>query len=485
MMIPARSQAMDNVLYHQYLKGEVSSNETDSVHSDATPSQVDCDDPPKSPAYHWDLQETCKPLFPAFDYISETLSQEGLSIHLIVSDQSPFIIPVWHLPPKSQIILCKIIRKACKKFGVTPSWMTALSSIQKKDLPTVFETYTPGAYVVRRSMLQREVVYSSEGLTLLSIDHIYTLKQLLCTLSKREWVSTSRAICLASCVHLLHRIHSVYTGKPASAGYIERVYKEVPFQDEMLKEVVAAYNASYCTASIYEVAFQPDFSSLPQQEEATISRCSSTVPELPEETTHIPPTSSIESSNDDTAVSPLADLDLSTLHTWDIVSISEDYEVAHPPQSITHPVIQKPSSLMATARSTSASPEIAQSITPSTAFPPPPPPPSYPLPSPPSSPQYSISSLDEEAWMYDSPPSPLRISKPFPRATSLPLLSPSVFSDAVESAVEGEFLWELDVLESPRQFIESWSTATAGALCERCHDIVGPTEVGRRGEMSS
>ena len=36
----------------------------------------------------------------------------------------------------------------------------------------------------------------------------------------------------------------------------------------------------------------------------------------------------------------------------------------------------------------------------------------------------------------------------------------------------GGALWEVNVLESPRSYIENWASMTEGALCERCHEVV-------------
>lgn len=169
----------------------------------------------------------------------------------------------WPLPRKTQLFLAKVIRKACKKFAIEPCFMTALASVPNRDLPKVFEAYRPDCYIVRRSIVQNEVIFSGEGLTLLSIDNIYTFKQLLCTLSKRDWVANARDVCLSSCVHLLHRINEVYTNPKLSRGYLARVYKEVEFKQKEFDEVTSDHNGNYCTASIKDVTtLEPDYTAL-------------------------------------------------------------------------------------------------------------------------------------------------------------------------------------------------------------------------------
>ncbi|KAL9102193.1 MAG: hypothetical protein Q9163_002641, partial [Psora crenata] len=240
-----------NLLYHQYLRGNTDQLHDDHVLSVATTRQA-AKPPPQQPHFRWDVQATGKPMFPAFHYISQQLVEHGLHVALIISDQSPFVIPVWQLSHRSQIIFTRIVRTACAKYNVTPSWMTAVRSISsKRDLPRVFEAYQPDDYIVRRSLLQQEIVFMADGLTLLSIDHIYTLKQLLCTLSKKDWVSCSRQVCLASCIHLLHRINTIHVGIRFSKGYIARVYHDIPLQEKALDAVMAEHDAIFCTSSDY------------------------------------------------------------------------------------------------------------------------------------------------------------------------------------------------------------------------------------------
>ena len=190
---------------------------------------------------------------PALQYISHKLTERELSVALIVSDHEPYVIPVWPLPKKSQLILAKIIRKACSKYKLEPSWLTALASFSNKCLPKVFDAHRPDDYIVRRSIGQNEVVFSEEGLTLLSIDHTYTFKQLLLTLSKKDWVPHARDVCLSSCVHILNHINEVYTDPKVLKGYLARVFKEVDFKQEEYEEVCSAHSANYCFASIKDV----------------------------------------------------------------------------------------------------------------------------------------------------------------------------------------------------------------------------------------
>ena len=290
-----------------------------------------------APCFHWDLRITCMPMLPAFQYISRKLAKRGLSVHLIISDHDPYVIPVWQLPKTSQLMLAKTARKACSKFKLNPSFLTALASHStKKDLPRIFNAYRPDSYIIRRSILQNDVIFNGDGLTLLSIDHIYTFKQLLRTLSKKDWLPSARDVCLSSCVHLLHRINQIYTNPKASKGYMTRVYKETEFQCSAYNEVLSAYNVTFCTASIKDVTtLEPDYSVLADIGLKWDSDSSPTAAELPD--TSAPPA---HSSQED-LISPIAALDLSTLQTWESPSSTHLERIS--PLTYAYPSVPKPS----------------------------------------------------------------------------------------------------------------------------------------------
>ena len=293
-----------------------------------------------APCFHWDLHTTCMPMLPAFQYISRKLAKRGLSVHLIISDHDPYVIPVWQLPKTSQLMLAKIVRKACSKFNLSPSFLTALAShSSKKDLPRIFDTYRPDSYVVRRSILQNDVIFNGEGLTLLTIDHIYTFKQLLCTLTKKDWLPGARDVCLSSCVYLLHRINQIYTNPKASKGYMTRVYTQTQFQCSAYEEVCSAYTEHFCTASIKDVTtLEPDFSALADLSLNWDCDSSPTAAELPDTS---PPLAHPPHSSQEDLISPIAALDLSTLQTWESPSTTHLERLS--PLTYTYPSISKPS----------------------------------------------------------------------------------------------------------------------------------------------
>lgn len=200
------------------------------------------------PFCHWDTQSMCIPLFPAFHYISRKLAQRRIYIALIVTDYGQGIMPAWPIPRSTQVLLAKIVRKACLKFHFGSSWMTALGSTSgKRSSKDFFDVDRLEPYLLHRSLVQHEVIFGGDGLTLLSVDHIYTFKHFLAVLSSINWVPLSRVVCLASCIELLHRINNLYTGQKPLRGYFLRVYNDIDINEATLDEVCKAYDSKYGT----------------------------------------------------------------------------------------------------------------------------------------------------------------------------------------------------------------------------------------------
>ncbi|KAL9135579.1 MAG: hypothetical protein Q9175_003228 [Cornicularia normoerica] len=328
------SHAIDLFL-HKDCTSYFDSDATESVTSQETTTF-----PPVLSPFHWDLQKTCRPMLPAFQYISHKLYQRELSVALIISDHEPYAIPVWPLPRRSQLILTKIIRKACRKFTTGPSWLTAVASVSNKCVPKVFEAYQPDSYIVRRSIVQNDIIFSDEGLTLLSTDNIYTFKQLLCTLANSDWVDKTRDVCLSSCVHLLQRINEVYTDPKLSRGYLARVYKEVEFEQEAFEEVTSAISTNHCTASIRDVTMlEPDYTALTEIALDWESDDDGGAAELPDTSTILD-----HSSNSGQRMSPIATVDLSTLESWE-TEAPPPADIIRPSERVRYPPIRRPSSV--------------------------------------------------------------------------------------------------------------------------------------------
>lgn len=179
---------------------------------------------------------------PVLEYISRKLQEKYFHITLIISRTASDItlIPASPLTAKARTVLSKLIPKATQRFPAGKSWLDALSQEPLDACPH-------SSYLRRRSIIQNEVLFSSEGLTILNIDHVYTFKRHLPTISSpptRTLPATPEDSIEAS-VHHLHRITSTYGGRPLTKAYILRAYDHLYVDEDVLRRVSAAYEGKY------------------------------------------------------------------------------------------------------------------------------------------------------------------------------------------------------------------------------------------------
>jgi hypothetical protein len=142
------------------------------------------------------------------------------------------VIPIDPIQPQSWRVLEQAMAKASRKFSLGQSWTDALSRSQYER--------QANEYLVKQSILQNEVVFSQEGLTLLNMDRIYTFKRRMCILSSRPF-SRNDDQAMSSCVQLLHRIVADFNGRPFSKAFFHRVYEQLDIPDIQLTSIAAAY----------------------------------------------------------------------------------------------------------------------------------------------------------------------------------------------------------------------------------------------------
>jgi hypothetical protein len=142
------------------------------------------------------------------------------------------IIPIHPIEPQAWRVLERAIAKGSKKFSLGPSWTDAIGRSQYER--------QANDHLVKQSILQNEVIFSQEGLTLLNMDRIYTFKRRVCILSTRPF-SRNEEQSMSSCVRLLHRIVADFSGRPFSKAFFHRVYKQLDILDEQLTAVAVAY----------------------------------------------------------------------------------------------------------------------------------------------------------------------------------------------------------------------------------------------------
>ncbi|KAF7518382.1 hypothetical protein PCG10_000502 [Penicillium crustosum] len=197
--------------------------------------------PPLSPEFSFDSETVTPSLLPALEYISSKLQQRMMHVTLLIGRGKPYptgqpsdlmIIPIHTIEPQAWRVLERAIFKGSRKFSLGSSWTDAISRSQYER--------QANDHLVKQSILQNEVIFSQEGLTLLNMDRIYTFKRRMCILSTRPFSRDDKQS-MSSCVRLLHRIVKDFSGRPFSKAFFHRVYEQLDVPDEQLTAVAVAY----------------------------------------------------------------------------------------------------------------------------------------------------------------------------------------------------------------------------------------------------
>ncbi|OJK03506.1 hypothetical protein ASPACDRAFT_39122 [Aspergillus aculeatus ATCC 16872] len=199
---------------------------------------------PLSPSFNFDSETLTPSIIPALEYISAKLEQKMMHVTLLVGRGKPYptgepsdliIIPITPLDEMTWPIVYRMVAKAAIKFSLGQSWIDALNR-------SLYES-AANDYLKQQSIMQNEVIFSREGLTLLNVDRIYTFKRRLCILSNRGVAPEESYI--TSCTQLLHRTIQDFHGRPFSKAFFHRVYEQLNVSDELLTHVANAYKKQY------------------------------------------------------------------------------------------------------------------------------------------------------------------------------------------------------------------------------------------------
>ncbi|KAL8704646.1 MAG: hypothetical protein Q9201_002232, partial [Fulgogasparrea decipioides] len=214
------------------------------------------------------------PHFPCLHFISERLAQSKLYVIFIISGNEPFCIPAWPFSRSAQIKVVRIFRKAYELFPTTPEWVTRLAS-RPADWNALdrLEARASDTYLIRRTLIQHEIIFSGEGLTLFNVDHIYTFKKQLLRLSETSPLDRNHKRLMESCVHILRRINATYRGVKLSRSYLKRAYG-TDLSELTLKEVCGAYLREFSEPGVQgmDVKAESEVPSLPELESPTDGR---------------------------------------------------------------------------------------------------------------------------------------------------------------------------------------------------------------------
>jgi hypothetical protein len=185
-------------------------------------------------------------VFPALEYISNKLLSRMTPVTLVVGREKTapngqlgqlselIAIPISPLDAQTWRNLKRAVTKATKRFYLGPGWVDALQQSRRHC----------NEYLLHQSILQNEVLFSQEGLTLLNIDRIYTFKRRLHTLSE-EPPDVPIDLYISSCVQLLQKTIRDHNGRPFSKAYFYRVYDHLQFRDDLLLQVARQYKDTH------------------------------------------------------------------------------------------------------------------------------------------------------------------------------------------------------------------------------------------------
>ncbi|KAE9367871.1 hypothetical protein N431DRAFT_429180 [Stipitochalara longipes BDJ] len=173
------------------------------------------------------------PTTPSSQSSTSSLSSPISPAPPIVNQYGLSLIHMNTLTEKVEKILRQTIAKAEKKFPIGSGWLSPLPLTNTITCPATND-------LIRRSLAQNEVLFSAEGLTLLSLDHVYTFKCHLHTYSR-----TLSPVDLTSAVDELRRLVLAQNGRRITKGYLMRAYDWLGVSLAALVDVNEGYKTAY------------------------------------------------------------------------------------------------------------------------------------------------------------------------------------------------------------------------------------------------
>lgn len=226
--------------------------------------------PPLSPATSCNFHFTSPSptVLHALEYVSRKLQRKQMHLTFVVAGDKPLPIgqgcklTAYPTAParsaldeatQTQRAFNAIARRAARKFGLSVDWIVCQGPGQSAQTRLGSWEYT-----IRRSLVQNDVLFSAESLTLLNIDRIYTLKQQLHVLAKGAIDHIPENVYLDSCIWLLRQLMKETSGRPFSKGFFHCTYDHISISDDVLLRLAKEYYAKYKHAAIVFPALKSD-----------------------------------------------------------------------------------------------------------------------------------------------------------------------------------------------------------------------------------
>ncbi|KAL7918967.1 hypothetical protein ACQKWADRAFT_216099 [Trichoderma austrokoningii] len=135
------------------------------------------------------------------------------------------------LPPRTEKILKSTLIKAGSKFGIGSGWLVPFASPSTRELAT---------QLFHSSVVQNEVLFSSDGLTLLTLDRLYSIKSALSSYSK-----TGSALMLEDAVDELRRYVLAHNGRRVTRSALLRSYDWLSVSNSAIIDLDRMYRRAY------------------------------------------------------------------------------------------------------------------------------------------------------------------------------------------------------------------------------------------------
>ncbi|KAK3313840.1 hypothetical protein B0H66DRAFT_607082 [Apodospora peruviana] len=207
---------------------------------------------PTSPAYSSVPMTPATPFTVASSSVTASTDTSSAVSGPALQNPSQFGIKLVHMGstgPRDEKVLSQTIEKTSRKFKLGAHWLPQAVSPATLDLPTD---------VVHRSLAQYEVLFTSEYLTLLSLDHLYNFRTALQSYARIQ--ASSR---LEDAVDELRRLFLANGRKKLLKSNLLSAYRWLdPVSDAALSDVCRMYSRAYGGLDL-ETGVENDIDSAP------------------------------------------------------------------------------------------------------------------------------------------------------------------------------------------------------------------------------
>lgn len=171
------------------------------------------------------------PSMPSTPSATSTTSSAASGSTQAPNEYGIYLVRATAIDSRTERTLRETIDKAERRFGIGTDWLHfPMEPVEVKATEKL----------MRRSLRQREVMFSAEGLTLVSLDRLYTFKKALAAYSR-----TDDPMHLEDAVDELRRYVLANGRRPLQRPDLVSAYSHVPFAETSLRDVARMYRRAY------------------------------------------------------------------------------------------------------------------------------------------------------------------------------------------------------------------------------------------------